>query len=91
MLINNNPTNLPITKIFQKRGVLINNMLKHLNKSIFIKSLIIKKEILFKYSTQIQVNFNENILINKNIILIPENNKIKKPNKNTIIIETLKG
>ena len=49
LLINNNFANLSITKIFPKKVVFINNILKHLNKSIPIKSFIIKGEILFNY------------------------------------------
>ena len=65
--------------------------MKHPNKNIPIKSLIAEKEILFEYSIQIQISSNKSILANKNIILVPENNKMKKPNKNIITIEILKS
>ena len=66
-------------------------MLKHPNKNIFIKSLIAKKKILFEYSIQIQVSLNKSALANKNIILIPENSGVKKPNKSIIIAKTPKN
>ena len=91
LLINNNPANFFITKIFQKKGVLINNILRYPNENIFIENPIAKKKILFEYLTQIQINFNKSALTNENIVLIPKNNKIKKPNKGIIITEIPKN
>ena len=91
LLTNDNPANLLITKIFQKGGVLINNVLRHLNESIFIKSPIAEKEILFEYSIQIQVSSNKSTLTNKNIILVPKNSGVKKLNEGIIIAETLEN
>ena len=48
LLINDNFANFFIIKIFQKKGVLINNILKYLNESIFVESPIAKEKILFE-------------------------------------------
>ena len=91
LLINNNPTDLFIIKIFLKRAIFINGILKYPNKSIPIRSPIAKKKILSNYLIQNQVNPNKNVPINNVIIPESTNNSIRKPNKNIILIEILKN
>ena len=91
LLTNDNPANLPITRIFQKGGVLTNGVLRHPNESIPIESPIAEEEIPPECSTQIQVSSNESAPADENVVLVPENSGVRKPNEDIMTAETPEG